>query len=179
MWSPMVIQNISRNIFIIQLGAIITQFNILWYSVLFYSDWTDAEHKSGFVFTEDTPYLALMGELWGVCCENLGKNWPLLRYCTVIAHRLCIRETYPLISFLDDEMLRWTLVEIYSQERWKHLFISMDQCKKNVTPLLTHWRYVFLELTHRYSQYQWLLVTNFHKIFHITFTGMVNTYMDK
>ena len=26
---------------------------------------------------------------------------------------------------------------------------SMDQCKKDVTPLLTHWSYVFLALTHR------------------------------
>ena len=29
--------------------------------------------------------------------------------------------------------------------------ISMAQCKKNVTPLLTHWSYVFLVLTHRYG----------------------------
>ena len=28
--------------------------------------------------------------------------------------------------------------------------MSMDQCKKDVTPLLTHWSYVFLTLTHRY-----------------------------
>ena len=27
----------------------------------------------------------------------------------------------------------------------------MGQCKKNVTPLLTHWSYVFLALTHRYE----------------------------
>ena len=28
--------------------------------------------------------------------------------------------------------------------------ISMGQCVKNVTPLLTHWSYVFLAQTHRY-----------------------------
>ena len=30
------------------------------------------------------------------------------------------------------------------------LMISMGQCKKDVTPLLTHWSYVILALTHRY-----------------------------
>ena len=28
--------------------------------------------------------------------------------------------------------------------------ISMSQCKKDATPLLTHWSYVFLALTHRF-----------------------------
>ena len=28
--------------------------------------------------------------------------------------------------------------------------ISMGWCKKDVTPLLTHWRYIFLALTHQY-----------------------------
>ena len=28
-------------------------------------------------------------------------------------------------------------------------FISMCQCKQDITPLLTHWSYVFLTLTHR------------------------------
>ena len=26
--------------------------------------------------TTDTPHLTLMGELWGVTCEDLGENWP-------------------------------------------------------------------------------------------------------
>ena len=25
---------------------------------------------------KDTPYLALMGELWGVFCEDFGEYWP-------------------------------------------------------------------------------------------------------
>ena len=29
---------------------------------------TAAENKSQFELTKDTPYLALTGELWGVCC---------------------------------------------------------------------------------------------------------------
>ena len=35
---------------------------------------TEAVHKSEFVFTTDTPYLALTGELWGVYCEEFGGN---------------------------------------------------------------------------------------------------------
>ena len=32
----------------------------------------------------------------------------------------------------------------------KELSISKAQCKKDETPLLTHWSYIFLALTHRY-----------------------------
>ena len=35
-----------------------------------------AAHKSDTELTKDTPYLALPGKLWGVCCEDLGENWP-------------------------------------------------------------------------------------------------------
>ena len=34
-----------------------------------------AEYRSDFKLTTDTPYLALMGELWGVCCKDIGENW--------------------------------------------------------------------------------------------------------
>ena len=37
---------------------------------------TETEHKSEFVFTTDTPYLALTGELWGVYFEKFGESWP-------------------------------------------------------------------------------------------------------
>ena len=32
-----------------------------------------AELKSDIELTDDTPYLALARELWGDCCEDLGK----------------------------------------------------------------------------------------------------------
>ena len=34
---------------------------------------TMAERKSNIRLTKDTPYLALMGELWGVFCEDFEK----------------------------------------------------------------------------------------------------------
>ena len=37
---------------------------------------TEAEHKLEFRLTKDTPYLTLLGELWGVFCEDFGENWP-------------------------------------------------------------------------------------------------------
>ena len=37
---------------------------------------TEAEPKSEFVLTKDTPYLALMSELWYICCLESGENWP-------------------------------------------------------------------------------------------------------
>ena len=36
---------------------------------------TVTECKSYFNLTTDTPYLALLGELWDVYFEDLGENW--------------------------------------------------------------------------------------------------------
>ena len=36
---------------------------------------TVAESESDVRITTNTPYLALTGELWGVCCEDFGENW--------------------------------------------------------------------------------------------------------
>ena len=36
----------------------------------------EAEYQSDAGSTNDTLYLALMGELWGVFCEYLSENWP-------------------------------------------------------------------------------------------------------
>ena len=37
------------------------------------------------------------------------------------------------------------------RSKYSWIIISMGQCKKDVTPLLKHWRYVFLTLTHWYG----------------------------
>ena len=37
---------------------------------------TATEHKSDFKLKTDTPYLALMGELWGVYYEQFEENSP-------------------------------------------------------------------------------------------------------
>ena len=33
-----------------------------------------ALHKLQYALTTEAPYLALMGELWGVCCEDFYKK---------------------------------------------------------------------------------------------------------
>ena len=43
-----------------------------WYGMTM----TEAKYASEVIFTKDTPYLALTGELWGVFCEDWGENWP-------------------------------------------------------------------------------------------------------
>ena len=50
---------------------------------------------------------------------------------------------------------------------WQICFISMGWCKKDVTPLLTHWSYIFLALTHRYvvqiqPMRSWCVTHHFH-----------------
>ena len=37
---------------------------------------TAAEHELDLKLTRGTPNLALMGELWGASCEEIGENWP-------------------------------------------------------------------------------------------------------
>ena len=49
--------------------------------------WTEAWYKSGFLITHYTPYLALMGKLWGDLCENQDENWP--RYNGTALYSLC------------------------------------------------------------------------------------------
>ena len=36
---------------------------------------TEAEYQSGAEPTKDNPYLALMGEVWGIFCEYFWENW--------------------------------------------------------------------------------------------------------
>ena len=45
---------------------------------------------------------------------------------------------------------------------WWYKVIAMGQCKKDATPWLTHWSYVFLAVTHRYMVKQ-----GTHNIHHI------------
>ena len=55
----------------IQSCAVITlQYN----DIAYISAVTEVQYKSEFESTKDTPYLALMGELWGVFCEDFREN---------------------------------------------------------------------------------------------------------
>ena len=67
--------------------------------------------KSDFTLTKDTPYLALMGELWGAYCENFQENWP--RYNSTVLY----------IYELDDKNILYINVsEISKVQRNKILF---------------------------------------------------------
>ena len=50
------------------------QYNTRFHTVL---HWLKAEYENmkKFKLTKDTPYLILMGKLWGVYCEDFGENW--------------------------------------------------------------------------------------------------------
>ena len=39
-------------------------------------------------------------------------------------------------------------LEMLLGKKWQP--ISVDQCKKDIIPMLTHWSYIFLSLTHRF-----------------------------
>ena len=49
-----------------------------------------ASHKSEFVLPQNTPYLALMGELRGVFCDDIQENWLHM----IAQHCLCLTELY-------------------------------------------------------------------------------------
>ena len=61
-------------LFIIQWSAIIWQ-SYIYDNFVNITTQAEAEYKSDFVATKDTPYLALTGELWGVFCEDFVENW--------------------------------------------------------------------------------------------------------
>ena len=54
--------------------AVITRY--IFHDIAYGTAMPVAERKSDFKLTIDTPYLALTGELWGVCCKDIGENWP-------------------------------------------------------------------------------------------------------
>ena len=51
------------------------RYNAVQQNMILHTELWDS-HKSEFVVTIDTPYLALTGELWGVYCEGFEGNWP-------------------------------------------------------------------------------------------------------
>ena len=74
-----------------------------------------------------------------------------------------------LIDYSPSDMID-SILDIHNRQPYtcsshSHLYqsmqISMGQCKKDVTPLLMHWSYIFLALTHRYdiSQLFYILYT--------------------
>ena len=46
---------------------------------------TGAQHKADIELRKDTPYLALMGKLWGVCCEDSRETGHVIMapYCSL------------------------------------------------------------------------------------------------
>ena len=67
-------------------------------------------------------------------------------------------------------MLGLKLIHVTKRGPWLKKTISMSQCKKDVTPLLTQWGYVFLALTHLYENAVSLafFVSGFY-VYHSTF----------
>ena len=41
----------------------------MYYAIIYSIAMTEREHKLYFELTIDTPYLALTGELWDICCD--------------------------------------------------------------------------------------------------------------
>ena len=56
----------------IQSSGIIT--GLIYHGITYDTVITVTESESDIRITTDTPYLALMGELWGVYCEDFGEN---------------------------------------------------------------------------------------------------------
>ena len=60
-----------------------------------------AESESDIRITTDTPYLAPMGELWGVYCEHFGETWPHYNGTVLYLGRF-------VICIMDTELREWT-----------------------------------------------------------------------
>ena len=64
---------------------------------------TDAKCASEVIFTKDTPYLALTGEL---CGEDLGENWP--RYIGTALYIFMLSEMNSTQGFKTHSVLAFT-----------------------------------------------------------------------
>ena len=58
----------------LQSGAVIKRSNIIRFCTQHNSCWSRTNIRAN--NHKGIPYLALTGELWGVYCDDLGKNWP-------------------------------------------------------------------------------------------------------
>ena len=99
---------------------------------------TAAEFKSKFELIKDTPYLALVGEPWGVCHEYFGENW--LHYnCTALY----------LLFFLD--MLTSSLVPIrpYPEPPEQPVVLEVEE----FTPPEGPYAFPFVTYTHHLYVY--------------------------
>ena len=47
----------------------------IWYDIAYITAVIQAEYKSEFETTKDSPYLTLTGQLWGVFCEDFQEYW--------------------------------------------------------------------------------------------------------
>ena len=66
-------ENIITPLYLYQVSTVECHHNAVQYNMILHR----STHESEFAFITDSPYLALMGELWGVCCcEEFGENWP-------------------------------------------------------------------------------------------------------
>ena len=63
-----------------------------------------------FELTKDNPYLALTGELWGVFCEDFGKNWT---HYNITSLYMCINTCYTVYYKMTlHESSQWSIWEI-------------------------------------------------------------------
>ena len=91
------------------------------------------EHISEFVFTTDTTYLALTGELWGVCCEEFEENWPNYNGTTLylmIQIRLLKAQVIYCIFFLLQINFREFIfkIEVSFTNKIHFKMLSADRC---------------------------------------------------
>ena len=70
------------------------------------------------------------------------------------------------LYFVIVQITKWWLTVLMAN-RWGGDHKSMGYCKKDVTPLLMEWSYVFLALTHRKSSTKWSLTFNQLSVHHL------------
>ena len=59
-----------------QYSQVPLSYGAIYHVIAYGTAMTVAESEPDFRIISDTPFLALLGELWGVYCVDLGENWP-------------------------------------------------------------------------------------------------------
>ena len=97
-----------------------------------------AEYKSDAGSTNDTPYLTLVGELWGAFCKYFRDNWLCYNDTALYVNVLDIQHYWAEVLTYPSSVL-WLMSCHFSVNLWRE---SEKQSQKKVSEYLSsNWKY--------------------------------------
>ena len=90
---------------------------------------SSVKHQSEAAPTKDTPYLTLMGELWGVFREYYGENWPRYNSTALyLANHFASEFQWFLVQYNLAVFSYWKFVNVMRLCLLHCCFLTFDEC---------------------------------------------------